>query len=110
LTIQTKSVWARFEREINPSLVLSDPDLMDRIRDTEFSFAVDTLDSPFDNPALILLGRYDVAVGYKDAWTVYDNFSDATLVVLGRSGHSLSIEQPDLFDTHVRVWLNQIRV
>ena len=68
LTIQTKPVWERFKEEINPSLALADPCLMEQIRDTEFSFEVDTLESPFDNPALILLGRHDVAVGYKDAW------------------------------------------
>lgn len=110
LTIQTKPVWERFKREINPSLVLPDPGLMERIRDTQFSFEVDTLESPFDNPALILLGRYDVAVGYKDAWKVYDNFTDATLVVLGRSGHCLQMEQAVLFETHVRAWLDQIPV
>jgi pimeloyl-ACP methyl ester carboxylesterase len=109
LTIQTKPVWERFKQEINPSLALSDSGLMEQIRDTEFSFEVDTLESPFDNPCLILLGRYDVAVGYKDAWNVYDNFSDATLVVLGRSGHCLQMEQPSLFEIHVRTWLDQIR-
>ncbi len=108
LTIQTKPVWERFKQEINPSLVLPDPGLMERIRDTEFSFEVDTLELPFDNPTLILLGRSDVAVGYKDAWKVYDNFSDATLVVLGRAGHSLQMEQAALFETHVRAWLDQI--
>ncbi len=110
LTIQTKPVWERFKQEINPSLALPDPGLMNRIRDTEFSFEVDRLESPFDNPTLILLGRYDVAVGYKDAWHLYDNFSDATLVVLGRSGHSIQMEQPVLFDAHVRAWLDQIKL
>jgi pimeloyl-ACP methyl ester carboxylesterase len=110
LTIQTKRVWERFNQEINPSLSLPDLGLMERIRDTEFSFEVDTLESPFDSPALILLGRYDVAVGYKDAWEIYDNFSDATLVVLGRSGHSLQMEQWDLFENHVRAWLDQILI
>lgn len=109
LTIQTKPVCERFKQEITPSLALPEPGLMVRIRDTEFSFEVDTLESPFDNPALILLGRYDVAVGYKDAWKIYDNFSDATLVALGWSGHSLQMEQPGLFDTHVWAWLDQIR-
>lgn len=110
LTIQTKRVWERFNQEINPSLSLPDIGLMERIRDTEFSFDVDTLESPFDSPALILLGRYDVAVGYKDAWEIYDNFTDATLVVLGRSGHSLQMEQSFLFNAHVRAWLDQIPV
>jgi len=110
LTIQTKPVWERFNQEINPSLALPDSGLMARIMDTEFSFELDTPESPFDNPTLILLGRYDVAVGYKDAWKIYDNFSDATLVVLGRSGHCLQMEQQDLFENHVRAWLDQISI
>ena len=109
LTIQTKPVWNRFKQEINPSLALPDPCLMEKIRDTEFSFEVDALESPYDNPALILLGRHDVAVGYKDAWKIYDNFSDATLVILGRSGHSLQMEQQTLFEAHVSAWLDQIK-
>lgn len=110
LTIQTKPVWERFNQEINPSLSLPDSGLMERIRDTEFSFEVDTPESPFDCPTLILLGRHDVAVGYKDAWKIYDNFSDATLVVLGRSGHCLQMEQRELFENHVRSWLDQILI
>jgi pimeloyl-ACP methyl ester carboxylesterase len=110
LTIQTKPIWERFNQEINPSLSLPDLGLMERIRDTEFSFEVDTPELPFDNPTLILLGRNDVAVGYKDAWKIYDNFSDATLMVLGRSGHCLQMEQSSLFNAHVRAWLEQIPV
>ncbi|MCP3940701.1 MAG: alpha/beta hydrolase [Desulfobacteraceae bacterium] len=110
LTIQTKPVWERFKEEINPSLALADSCLMERIRDTEFSFDADSLETAFDNPALILLGRHDVAVGYKDAWKVYDNFSDATLVILGRCGHCLQMEQPDLFNAHVLAWLDQIKL
>ena len=108
LTIQTKPVWERFNQEITPSLALSDPGLLEQIRDTEFSFEVDAPKLPFDNPCLIFLGRHDVAVGYKDAWKIYDNFSDATLVVLGRAGHCLQMEQSGLFGAHVRSWLDQI--
>ncbi len=110
VVVQTQPVWDRYEKEIFPAVFLPDQDLIERIRNTDFSFEVDRLEEPFDQPALILLGRYDVSVGYKDAWRIYENFSNGTLAVVNNAGHCLQMEQPDLFNAHMSAWLDQIEM
>ncbi|MCP4022638.1 MAG: alpha/beta hydrolase [Desulfobacteraceae bacterium] len=110
LVLQTRPIWERYKKEIFPALSLPNQDLIEKIRNSDFSFDVDDLEQPFDRPALILLGRYDVSVGYKDAWKIYDNFSNASFVVINKAGHSLQMEQPWLFDAHMKTWLEQINI
>jgi len=63
----------------------------------EFSFDVDTLPKLCPAPTLIVTGRQDPDVGYRDAWEILDNYPRGTFVVLDRSGHLLGVEQEDLF-------------
>lgn len=107
VTIQTLEVWEQYTTHIHPALELADPGLMARIRDTEFSPDPDR-GPAYEGPALILLGRYDVAVGYEDAWTLCSRFPDGDFVVAGRAGHLLHMEQPQLFRSHVRTWLGRV--
>ena len=77
VTIQTREVWDQYRAHIHPSFDLADSALLDRIRDTEFSEDPDAGDrGAYDGPGLILAGRYDVSVGYEDAWKIYHRFSD----------------------------------
>lgn len=109
VTIQTPAVWAQYQAHIHPSLTLADNVLMTRIRDTELSVDPDTAEIPvFSGPALVLLGRYDVSVGYEDAWKIHHRFPDGDFVVLGRAGHLLHMEQPAIFRAHVRAWLERV--
>ena len=73
-----------------------------------FSFDVDKLNNKFDKPTLILLGRQDNCVGYKDAWNILENFPRATFAVLDRAGHSLQIEQEELFNSLINEWLVRV--
>ncbi|MCG8689062.1 MAG: alpha/beta hydrolase [Desulfobacterales bacterium] len=107
VTIQTPTVWEQYMSHIQPSLGLSDPKLMMQLRDSELTNDPDT-GPVYEGPALILTGRYDVAVGYEDAWKILHRFPDADFLVLNRAGHLLHMEQPDLFNTHVRTWLDRI--
>ncbi|MCG8617346.1 MAG: alpha/beta hydrolase [Desulfobacterales bacterium] len=109
VTIQTPEVWAKYQQQIHPSLTLSDTVLMTRIRDTELSVDPDTADIPvYPGPALVLLGRYDVSVGYEDAWKIRHRFPDGDFVILSRAGHLLHMEQPGMFRAHVRTWLDRV--
>jgi pimeloyl-ACP methyl ester carboxylesterase len=73
-----------------------------------FSFDVDAVPRPFPAPTLIVTGRQDSGVGYRDAWEILDNYPRATFVVLDRSGHFLPFEQENLFDTLVGEWLDRV--
>ena len=69
---------------------------------------MDALAEPFEGPTLILLGRQDAEVGYRDAWRLVENYPRGTLVVLDRAGHYLPIEQEGLFRTLVHEWLDRV--
>ncbi len=73
-----------------------------------FSFDVDALPKPCPAPTLIVTGRQDSVVGYRDAWEILANYSRGTFVVLDRSGHFLPFEQEDLFHTLVGEWLDRV--
>jgi pimeloyl-ACP methyl ester carboxylesterase len=75
---------------------------------TPFSFDVDDLARPFEAPALFVMGRQDHVCGYRDAWSILENYPRATFAVLDRAGHLAAAEQPALFAALVREWLDRV--
>lgn len=73
-----------------------------------FSFDVDALSEPFQAPTLIITGRQDEVVGYRDAWSIVENYPRATFAVLDRADHLLPIEQRELFHALVHDWLDRV--
>lgn len=108
--VQTPSHWSRFVKEIIPGVIVADNQFLERLQPTvdEFSFEVDKLKEKFEKPTLILLGRQDHGVGYRDAWTILENYPRATFAVLDRAGHALQMEQEILFNALVNEWLNRM--
>ncbi|MCP3940728.1 MAG: alpha/beta hydrolase [Desulfobacteraceae bacterium] len=105
--VQTKEKWEIYQKRILPGVQMADQTLLERVAGKPFTFSVDKLPQPFDKPTLILLGRYDVATGYKDAWDIYDNFPRGTFVVLDKAGHNLPIDQEALFNNLFSDWLDR---
>lgn len=66
------------------------------------------MNNKFNKPTLILLGKQDDCVGYKDARNILENFPHATFAVLDRAGHNLQIEQENLFNTLINDWLVRV--
>jgi len=79
----------------------------DRLKRT-FSFSVDQLPQPFEEPALFLLGRQDHVVGYRDSWKILEHFPRATYVVLDQAGHAPDIEQVQLCQALMSEWLDRV--
>jgi len=73
-----------------------------------FSFDVDHVSEPFPGPSLIITGRQDAMVGYRDAWNILENYPRATYVVLDRAGHFLE-EKEDLVNVLINDWLNRVQ-
>ena len=70
-----------------------------------FSYDVDDIESPYDMPALFLVGKNDTEVGYRDAFSLMDQYVDSTYVAISHTGHNMQIEAPDLFAANVTLWL-----
>jgi len=73
-----------------------------------FSFNVDAPTVPFEKPTLILVGRQDAMVGYRDAWDILENYPRATFALLDSAGHHLHLEQEKLFNPLVTEWLERV--
>ncbi len=62
----------------------------------EFSFNID-LDSNI--PALFIVGKQDIVVGYKDIFPLLKRYKNSSLHVIANGGHSLYIDNYDLFQS-----------
>ncbi len=63
----------------------------------------------FEKPTLIITGRQDNVVGYKDAYNILEHFPRATYCVLDKGGHSIQFEQEKLFNVLVKEWLYRLK-
>jgi pimeloyl-ACP methyl ester carboxylesterase len=88
-----------------------DADFLSRIRENHqnyaFSFDVDALPEPFQRPALILTGRQDSVVGYRDFWTILENYPRASYVVLDGMGHLME-DSTALVPVLMNEWLDRV--
>jgi pimeloyl-ACP methyl ester carboxylesterase len=73
-----------------------------------FSFDLDNPPRSFEKPTLILTGRQDAHVGYRDTFNIIELYPRATLAVLDRAGHALGVEQEGLFQALINEWLDRV--
>lgn len=63
----------------------------------------------YEKPVLLLAGRQDISVGYRDIIEIIEDYPRATLAVLDMAGHNLQIEQPELFESLVGEWITRTK-
>ena len=85
-----------------------DPAFAPTLQGKSFSFDAHILAEPFTAPTLFVMGRQDHLAGYKDAWSILDNFPRGTFAVLDRAGHLLDFEQPVLQKALINEWLDRV--
>lgn len=110
MVVQSERIYERYQSEIMAGVETANSEFLQSIMKNGygFSFYVDKLDEKVNKPTLILLGKQDDCVGYKDAWDILDNFPRATLSILDGAGHNLQIEQEELFNSLINEWLERI--
>lgn len=108
--VQSEKTWMRYRDEILSGVNIADDKFLSNFQRNgyAFSFDVDKLEKKYEKPTLMLLGRQDASVGYKDAWSILDNYPRATFSVLDKAGHNLQIEQEELFSSLVNEWLERV--
>jgi len=88
-----------------------DVEFQSRIRENPksyaFTFDVDAQLEPYPRPSLIIAGRQDHVVGYRDAWNILDKFPRASYIVLDRMGHIME-EKDSLISVHINEWLDRV--
>ncbi|MFN2151300.1 MAG: alpha/beta fold hydrolase, partial [Anaerolineales bacterium] len=78
------------------------------IEETTYSFDIDNNSAPFEKPTLILMGRQDSHVSYRDGWDILESYPRATFAILDRAGHALGVEQKGLFQALITEWLDRV--
>lgn len=105
-TVQTAEMVRRF-RELTGLLPPDEPWQERLLPHYAFSFE-DDLTATIHASALVLAGRQDAVVGYRDQWTLMDHMPRATFALLDRAGHALEDEQGDLLYTLGAEWLDRV--
>jgi len=108
--IQNQRVWQRFREEVLPGLKLADYDFLENSLSQHVPYAVDVdrIEKPYLQPTLMIMGRQDSVVGYRDHWQLIENYPRASFVILDKAGHNLQIEQDILFRALVKEWLERV--
>ena len=73
-----------------------------------FSFDLAAVERSFARPVLVIAGRQDTTVGYRDAWQILESYPRATFAVLDRADHVWPVESPNLLAALVDDWLGRI--
>ena len=90
------------------SIMQDDDNFATRLQ-SGFSFDIDKLPKPYDKPTLILLGRQDHIVGYRNAWQILENFPRATFALLDQAGHGIAVmEQIQVSQSLINDWLDRV--
>lgn len=108
--IQNQKIYERWLNEVMIDDEEVDEEFLSHLQQTGygFSYDVDQLNKKYEQPVLILTGKQDSVVGYKDVWQILENYPRASFAVLDRAGHLLQIEQEDLFNLFVNEWLTRV--
>ncbi len=109
LTVQSMEILQDHRNYYLPAGAIADHEFLQRLNQNfPFSFDINSLSQPFPAPTLILTGRFDHWVGYREAFTLLDNYPRGTYAVLDCAGHALSGEQKALFRALTSEWLDRV--
>lgn len=97
---------------VGPAQARMDEACLTRIREDPgrygLSFDVDALAEPFEGPSLIMVGRQDMATGYRDAWRLLDQYPRATYVAFDRAEHTVFLDKEKLVQALIHEWLDRL--
>ena len=110
VVVQSQKIWGRIRDEVIAGLAVADRTFLSRFEVNGYSLSTDVDATPvvYEQPTAILLGHQDAIVGFRDAWTLIEQYPRSTFAVLDQAGHNLQIEQEGLFNSLVTEWLDRI--
>ncbi len=110
--IQTEEVYNVYMKYIIPAVNKAKSKVLEKIQNHgySFSFDPDVVDTPYQQPVSLILGKQDSTVGYTDAAIMIPNYSNIDVQLIDHAGHMLQFEQKELFEEHTINWLNAINI
>ena len=107
-----KSLKTKYKEAYLPAIEGTDKEVLSSIREDpqryQLPLAADDEQTPFPAPTLILCGRQDEVVGYRDSLRLLELYPRSTFVVLDRGTHALPVDENELFEALVHNWLTRV--
>ena len=104
-----RPTWDSFATTVLAAESKADDRTVERIGQRyAFTTDVDAIGEPFDRPSLIVVGRQDSVVGYRDALRLVERYPRSTFAILDAAGHLLEGERPALFAALVDDWIDRV--
>ncbi|PGH28859.1 hypothetical protein GX50_08392 [[Emmonsia] crescens] len=107
-----KTLKAKYEEVYHPAEKAADNKVLDPIRADphryQLSFSLDNESARFFAPTLVVCGRQDGSVGYRDSLRLLELYPRSTYVILDRGTHGLPIDETGVFEALVRDWIMRI--
>lgn len=102
--IHTPDTATRFNEAVAPSLGRFDADAVERVMGA-WNLDPDPDLVAFDAPTLILAGRHDSVVGFREQIGLIDRYPKSSYAVISDAGHALPHERRDLATAMIDDWL-----
>ncbi|GAA2183991.1 alpha/beta hydrolase [Brooklawnia cerclae] len=108
--VQSADNAQAFLKWIQPGLEAADQEALARISERyDLAEEPETASlTPFTRPTLIVTGRQDQVVGYRDAWASVEHYPRATFAVLDTAGHNVHLDRASLVAALVTDWLERV--
>lgn len=106
-----QALKAKYEEVILPAQKAADNKVLDPIRADPHRYQLSvSLDesAKFFAPTLIVCGRHDETVGYRDSLRLLELYPRSTYAVLDRGTHGLPIDETGVFEALVRDWITRV--
>ncbi|KAH6610197.1 hypothetical protein Trco_000217 [Trichoderma cornu-damae] len=107
-----EALTAKYEKAVLPAVKAADNKVLDPIRADprlyQLSFPLERERAEFPAPTLIICGRHDETVGYRDSLRLLELYPRSTYVVLDRGMHGLPIDETSVFEALVRDWITRV--
>lgn len=105
-----EALKTKCEKAYLPAEKAADTEVLDPIRADprryQLSFSLN--DDKFFAPTIIICGRQDESVGYRDSLRLLELYPRSTYIVLDRGTHGLPIDETGVFEALVRDWIARV--
>lgn len=102
--VHTAVTAERFRQAVAPVIGRFDANAVEQMM-TEWALDPDPDAVPFDQPTLVVTGRHDAFVGFRDQMALLDLYPRATYVAVADAGHAVLHEHRDLVTGLIGDWL-----
>ena len=104
---ETQTSWDLFCRDILPYFSNVDMDYLERYQNFGYSFSNRIKDISNNLPLLFIAGKQDNIVGFQDFLKIKESYPHSSIHILDGTGHMLNLEEPQLFESIYRSWLEK---